>query len=118
MRSFSWEPLHPKRGIHVLLGSRVGKLSPSEVVVFPAVWPGGWHSGRGAIFPVESGVVQSKQTKLSAKPGMVYLQECRFSLILEEKKGKKIKWEKKTLSFPLNPCPISLVSIRLDRGPK
>jgi len=73
---------------------------------------GGWYSGRGAIFPVESCVVQIKQkSQLSTR--MIYRNAPSLS-ILEEKEEKQTK----NLSYPPNPFPISLVSMLSDRGPK
>lgn len=69
--SFSCEPLHPRCGICVLR-RRAGEMSLRERLVCPAVQSGGWCSGRGAIFPVESWR-DAKQTPIPAKPIMVYL---------------------------------------------
>lgn len=68
--------------------------------------------GRGAIFPVESCVVQIKQ-KSQLSP------ECFTGMhLLCQYLKKKRKNKNKNLSFPPNPFPISLVSMLSDRGPK
>ena len=91
----------------------MGETSPSEGLVFPAMRSGRWYNGRGAIFPVESCVMQTKQTQIPAKPRMVYYSNAASLSILEGKKEKKTQ----PSPFPLLP-PIFPVSMLLKRGPK
>lgn len=52
----------------------MGEMLTSEGLVFPNMRSGGWYSGRGAIFPIESCIVQIKQTQIPSKPRIVYLE--------------------------------------------
>lgn len=57
---------------------------------FPAVQSGGWYSGRGAIFPVESCVVQTKQTQIPASPEwFITVMQLLFQYLKEKKKKGK-----------------------------